>query len=98
MSKIANFTISKMYCCNCGKEGLPICRKKSHSREDGHLKKLYCVYCGKLWNHAEIKPSSDNYTLEDFKLEMQYENFDNEGNRKEPFNTFKRHLKQKEII
>ena len=89
MSKITNFTISKMYCCNCGKEGLPICRKKSHSREDGHLKKLYCVYCGKLWNHVEIKPYS-NYTYEDFRYEMEHHNFDEKGNRIKPLKTLRK--------
>ena len=81
MSKNRDFSISKMYCCNCGKQGIPIPRKKNSFRESGHLKKLYCVYCGKEWNHVEINPNS-NYTYEVFQLELKNNNFDEEGNRK----------------
>ena len=92
-----NFTISRMFCCNCGKEGIPITRKFGHYRNAGHLKKLYCIYCGKEWNHVEIRPYS-SYNYNDFELEMKYYNFDNEGNRKAPYKTFKGNLKQKGII
>ena len=50
MGRCNDFAISKMYCCNCGKEGLPIARKAGRYREAGHLKKLYCIHCGKVWN------------------------------------------------
>ena len=93
-----NFAISKMYCCNCGKEGLSVSRKPGHYREAGHLKKLYCIYCGKEWNHVEIRPMYSDYNYSDFELEMKYGNFDKEGNRKEPYRIFRGNLKQKGVI
>ena len=93
-----NFIISRMFCCNCGKEGVPITRKSGHYRKAGHLKKLYCIYCGKEWNHAEIKTIYSDYNYNDFQLEMKYGNFDEEGNRKEPYRIFRGELKQKGII
>ncbi len=93
-----NFVISRMFCCACGREGVPISRKLGHYREAGHLKKLYCIYCGKMWNHAEIRPIYSDYTYKDFQLEMQYNNFDEDGNRKEPYRIFRGNLKQKGVI
>ena len=45
---------SKFFCTQCGNEGIPIIRKKSHLRKKGHLKKLYCIYCKKEINHIEV--------------------------------------------
>ncbi len=98
MGKCKDFTISKMYCCNCGKEGLPIIRKPGQYREAGHLKKLYCIYCEKEWNHAEVRSIYSDYNYEDFQLELKYNNFDKDGNRKEPYRIFRGKLKQKGII
>ena len=97
MSK-RKFNISKMYCTQCGKEGASICRKPNQCREPGHLKKLYCIYCKKETNHAEVRSIFSDYNYEDFKLEMKYNNFDKEGNRKEPYRIFRGNLKQKGII
>lgn len=93
-----NIEISEMYCCKCGKKGLNIFRKNSKYREPGHLKKLYCVYCKQEWNHAEIRSIYSDYNYEDFQLEMKYNNFDENGNRKEPYRIFRGHLKQQEVI
>lgn len=93
-----DFLVSKMYCVNCGNEGVPISRKNGHYREAGHLKKLYCVYCKKEFNHIEIRPMFSNYNYQDFALEKKYNNFDEEGNRKEPYTIFKGNLKKKGII
>lgn len=93
-----NFMISKMFCCNCGKEGIDIARINGHYREAGHLKKMYCIHCKKEWNHAEVRPFYSDYSYEDFKLEMQYNNFDEHGNRKEPYRIFRGNLKKKGII
>lgn len=90
--------ISEMYCTCCGKKGLNIPRKNGHYREAGHLKKLYCIYCQKECNHVEIRPFFTDYNLEDFKLEMQYGNFNENGERKEPYRVFRGKLKQKGII
>ncbi len=96
--KTDDFAISRMFCCNCGKEGVPITRRPGHYREAGHLKKLYCIHCGKDWNHVEVRSMYSDYNYEDFKLEMEYHNFDNEGNRKEPYRIFRGNLKKKGII
>lgn len=93
-----DFMISRMFCCNCGREGMPITRKPGHYRKAGHLKKLYCIYCGKEWNHVEIRPMYDDYNREDFQLEIKYHNFDEDGNRKEPYKIFKNNLKKEGII
>lgn len=95
MGKNNNYLMSEMYCTKCGKKGLDVARKPSRLREPGHLKKLYCVYCGQEQNHVEIREMYSDYNLEDFKLEMQYKNFDEEGNRKEPYRIFRGKLKQK---
>lgn len=54
-----NYTISRMICTNCGKEGIPIPRKISNAREEGHLKELYCLYCRAYHNHKELRSDWD---------------------------------------
>lgn len=90
--------ISEMYCTCCGKKGISIPRKNNKFRKSGHLKKLYCIYCGAEKNHVEIRPIYDDYTHKDFELEMEYNNFDSEGNRKEPYRIFRRNLKKEGVI
>lgn len=89
--------ISEMYCTCCQKRGIPIPRNKQN-KEPGHLKKLYCIYCGAERNHVEIRPFYSDYNYEDFLLEMKYHNFDSEGNRKEPYRMFRGKLKKEGII
>lgn len=67
-------TQSRFFCTQCGKEGLPVNRKQSKQREPGHLKKLYCLYCGEEVNHAEIREIG-GYTIEDFQKEYQLGRF-----------------------
>lgn len=93
-----DFMISRMFCCNCGLEGVPITRKSGHYREAGHLKKLYCIHCGKEWNHVEIRSIYTDYNYDDFKLEMKYNNFDENGNRKIPYRIFRGNLKKKVLF
>ena len=81
--------ISKMYCTKCGKEGISIPRKNGKYREAGHLKSLYCIYCKETRNHVEIKPFYSDYNYEDFLLEMEYHNFDENGNRIKPYRIFR---------
>ena len=88
--------ISKMYCTKCGKEGISIPRKNGKYREAGHLKSLYCIHCKEIHNHVEIKPMYSDYNYEDFLLEMQYHNFDEEGNRKEPYRIFRGKIRLKQ--
>jgi hypothetical protein len=92
-----HFLISDFYCTKCGQHGLSIPRSYGHYKEPGHLKKLYCPHCKNVWNHVEIRPFYSDYSLEDFKLEMQYHNFDNNGNRKKPYRIFRGYLRQGEI-
>lgn len=94
MNQKNSFTISEMYCCKCGERGLHVVRKNGQYRGPGHLKKMYCVNCQQEWNHAEIRSIHSDYNYEDFLLEMKYNNFDEEGNRKEPYRIFRYHLQQ----
>ena len=75
-----NTTMSEFYCVICGRRGLPVWRRNGRAREAGHLKKLWCLNCKQETNHAEIKPFT-KYDFEDFKLEFEYGNFDENGNR-----------------
>ena len=92
------FTISNFYCTKCGKKGMSLPRKIGKNREAGHLKKIYCINCKKDWNHVEVRDMTSDYNLEDFLLEMNYNNFDEQGNRKQPYRIFRGNLKQKGII
>ena len=72
-------TSSRFFCTECGKESLPIMRKKGQRREAGHLKKLYCVNCKKENNHFEVRDIDEN-GVEEFKKEYELGRFVN-GNR-----------------
>lgn len=80
--------ISRFFCTQCGKEGIPIFRKGTQRRELGHLKKIYCIHCGKECNHVEIAEKAWSYTYEDFLKEYNGHNFDKEGNRIVPLKKF----------
>ena len=57
----------RFFCESCGREGIPIPRKKSCQREKLHRKKLYCPWCKIEVNHIECKNQSDiNKFKEDF--------------------------------
>ena len=73
--------IHEFYCTQCGKCGIPVPRKLGYLRECGHLKMLYCIFCGKVTNHAECI-SGSAYSAKNFMEEFQSGNFDEEGNRK----------------
>lgn len=80
---------SKMYCTKCGREGISIARPK-RQREPGHLKKLYCPYCGEEVNHVEIKEKGVyNYTI--FLHEYTGGNFNEQGQRILPWRQFMLH-------
>lgn len=96
MKRTQHYTISKMYCTCCGKEGIPIPRKNNQIREPGHLKNLFCIYCNKIVNHVEIRPVGTKYTYENFLIEMKYHNFDENGKRKKPMKKFFKELNKKE--
>ena len=75
-----NIIFSQFYCTHCGKKGIDIPRKKGDAREDGHLKVLYCLFCNDYTNHVECKPNTP-YSFEDFKIEFEYGNFTEDGQR-----------------
>lgn len=74
MSRQSQVTLSDFYCTKCGKKGIPIARKIGSQREPGHLKRLYCIFCGEEVNHAEIRPFGE-YKYDDFKLEFDLGRF-----------------------
>lgn len=88
---------SNFYCTCCGRKGIPILRKIGKEKEPGHLKKLYCLYCGREVNHVEIKPNG-KYTLNDFNIEYQYGNFTSTGERKLPYKQFEATLKKENVL
>ena len=44
-------TYSKLNCKECGSV-FTVPRKRSRKREEGHIKDLYCVKCGKVTKHV----------------------------------------------
>lgn len=89
---IRKISISDFYCTQCSHKGIPLIRASGKEREPGHLKKLFCLTCQKEVNMVEIKPRG-KYTLDDFLIEFNNHNFDQEGNRKEPWEQFVRKVK-----
>ena len=77
----------------CGREGIPVQRKKGQERKGGHLKKLYCMYCKQEVNHAECKEFS-KYTYREFLEEFNGGNFNENGERRLPWRQF---LKEKGV-
>lgn len=69
------------FCTRCGCKGIPVCREKRHLKEAGHLKVLYCLNCNVETNHVECIPGS-KYSVADFRLEYQSDNFTENGVRK----------------
>lgn len=79
------------YCTKCGGKGIPIARNKGYKRESGHLKKLFCIYCGEERNFCETVPGT-RYEFKDFLVEYSNNNFDECGNRKMTYNQLKAKL------
>ena len=69
---MAKILISDMYCTKCGNRCMSIPRKKGGERESGHLKKIFCIYCGMQWNAAECDQNG-YYTYRDFMTEFENE-------------------------
>ena len=91
-----NIDFSQFYCTQCGKRGLDLPRKKGQGREAGHLKKLWCPCCNKEVNFCEIKPFT-KYTYEDFKVEFEYNNFNEEGLRIRSYGELKEMIRNGEL-
>lgn len=84
---IRRMILSDFYCTRCGNKGLPVFRTAGQEREPGHLKKLFCLHCQKEINMVEVRPMG-KYTLDTFLIEYENGNFDENGNRKEPWKQF----------
>lgn len=80
MARQQKMKASRFFCTQCGKEGIPVQRKIGKMREQGHLKKLYCLYCATETNHAEIRENC-GYTYDDFKEEFELGRFKEDGTR-----------------
>ncbi len=78
---------SDFYCVCCGKKGIPVLRRIGKEKEPGHLKKLFCIYCGREVNHAEVRPNG-KYTYVDFSIEYHFGNFTKDGDRILPYKQF----------
>ena len=87
--KRKNIIASDFYCTQCGFRNIDVWRTLGRERESGHLKKLYCRYCGKEQNCVEIKQNVSKYTFEDFKVEFEYGNFNENGTRKRTYGELK---------
>lgn len=92
-----NFILSDFYCTHCGLKNFPIIRQLGKEREPGHLKKIFCLNCNSEQNMVEIRHKG-KYTVNDFWIEYEYNNFNGDGTRKEPWKQFVSKIKQKENI
>lgn len=45
---------TKLFCLNCGAEGIPIWRDRSKMHGKGHRKVMYCPSCRQTVNHIEL--------------------------------------------
>ena len=50
---------NKFFCINCGKETIPLARKKSKLHTKFHRKKLYCPWCKETLNCIEIRSDEE---------------------------------------
>ena len=91
------YEFNEFYCVLCGNRGIPIVRKRNAAREAGHLKKLFCLTCGKETNHAECKPNS-KYQYSDFLIEFNCHNFTPEGLRIKPYSELKEAIKNEKTL
>ena len=56
---MANYTEHSFYCINCGRRGIPVQRRDSHNHSKHHRKKLWCIYCGREFNHIECRTDEE---------------------------------------
>jgi hypothetical protein len=61
--KRQEYTISYFVCPGCNNL-FPIPRKKSRKRNKGHIKNLYCVFCGEIVKTMEVR-EGDTYMYDD---------------------------------
>lgn len=56
---MASYSSSRFFCLNCGKEGIPLLRKRGQERKSFHRKKIYCYHCQNTINHIECRSDED---------------------------------------
>ena len=76
-----NTTISKFYCTQCGKPQY-LARKQSLQKEQGHLKKLHCPFCGLQCNHYEVREHDFDFDYESFMKRVENKEFPLENDNK----------------
>lgn len=54
-----NLVTHRFFCVNCGKEGIPMPRKRGHQHGKLHRKKCFCLTCKQCINHVECKDDED---------------------------------------
>ena len=54
LMKRQKYVISYFICPECGKS-FPLPRKRSKKRDKGHIKDLFCVFCGKVVKTTEVR-------------------------------------------
>ena len=86
---------SEFYCTKCANRGIPIVRTRTHEREGGHLKRLYCLHCKEEVNMVECKPFT-KYDYNDFIFEYKHNNFDEYGNRKMSYGELKQKIQKED--
>lgn len=50
-----NVVQRRFFCCSCGREGIPLVRRRGREREAMHLKSLWCPFCKGDYNHVECR-------------------------------------------
>lgn len=97
MSRRRGTAVHEFYCTQCGGQGIPVHRKYGQFREVGHLKKLYCLTCGKETNNVECI-SASKYDSSIFFEEYQSGNFDEDGNRVLPLSEWKQKQQKPDMV
>jgi len=49
---INSMVIKEFYCSGCGNI-FPLPKSNIYKRRSGHIKHIFCVYCGKIMPHIE---------------------------------------------
>jgi uncharacterized Zn finger protein (UPF0148 family) len=69
-----NYEIHKFFCPSCGKETIPLSRKKSLKHKNFHRKKLYCPWCQKTLNCIEVLNSEEEKAFKEAFEKGEFEN------------------------
>lgn len=73
---MASYNSSRFFCLQCGREGIPLPRKRGQERKSFHRKKIYCYHCQNTINHIECRTDED---IKLFKEEFENGVYENEA-------------------